>query len=171
MKGTKIKLEYDSSTDSFKISVTKARVIRQVLSNNRGDQIVFGSENIQRSRHQSLNNCIFTTTTNISRSTLGIQKNDVQRLFCNSKEWMGSEASTRETPSPSVLAAVGYLSEALKNMPCMVVHTSPALSRLFKTDHALPAPTACTPRNICDDIVQTPRSSSIEPVTNVGSTK
>ena len=175
IKGTQIKLEYDSASDSFKISVSRTRLQRQVISNNRGDQILLDLRSMQRTRHQSLNNCIFTTTTTISRSALGIQKKDAFRLFANGEEWMNSEISSKEAPASAFLATISHLSEALKNMPCMMANNNSALSRFFQQDLALPAPSTSvqevSSHSICDDLMHKPSCSGIAPITNVRTTK
>ena len=174
IKGSQIKLEYDSASDSFKISVSKTRLQRQVISNNRGDQIMLDSRSMQRTRHQSLINCISTTTT-VSRSALGIQKKDAFRLFANGEEWMNSEISSKEAPASSFLATISHLSEALKNMPGMVVNNNSAFSRFFQQDLALPAPSTSvqevSTHSICDDLMHKPSCSGIAPITNVRTTK
>ncbi len=137
---TKVRVEYESSTDSFRISVTTAKIVRQLAANARGDRAMYNAYDINRIRHQSRNNVVVTTSTTIARSALGIQKDDIFHFFANSDVGVESDPDARSSPMLNMMSALSEVGNVLNNIPCSSVHSNPRLLNFLMKGQALPAP-------------------------------
>ncbi len=135
---TKVRVEYESSTDCFKISVTTAKVIRQLAANARGDRAMYNAYDINRIRHQSANNVVVTTSTTIARSALGIQKDDIFHFFANSDVGVDSDTDPRSSPMVNMMSALNQVGDVLNNIPCSSIHANPKLMNFLMKGRALP---------------------------------
>ena len=137
---TKVKIEYESATDCFKISVRTAKVIHQLAANERGDKAMYDSINMNRIRHQAADNVVVTTSTSIARSALGIQKDDIFQMFANTDAGVESDCSQRSALMSNIMQTLSELPNVLNNMPCSTLKNNPKVLHFLTSGRALPAP-------------------------------
>ncbi len=136
---TKVKIEYESATDCFKISVRTAKVIHQLAANERGDKAMYDSINMNRIRHQAADNVVVTTSTSIARSALGIQKDDIFQMFANTDAGVESDSSQRSALMTNIMQTLSDLPNVLNNMPCNTLKNNPKVLNFLTQGRALPA--------------------------------